>query len=218
MKLSTIFALALSVFALLTSGCASKNVAAKNSGFFNDYSQLKSGDGFSAAKSFKEYDISKYKTVLISPVQVIAALPQTEQSDSQKSLYKKISEYVTEGYKKEIQKNTGFKLVEIKESDSIILESAISTVEVHYDDKSWNQFSPIAMDITVTSYSSYADGNVRVLGEKRIIDAATGETMFESMEIIQDEKIILDGDTLEFENIRPALDKWIELIVKHFQN
>lgn len=218
MKLSTIFALALSVFALLTSGCASKNVAAKNSGFFNDYSQFKSGDGFSAAKSFKEYDISKYKTVLISPVQVIAALPQAEQSDSQKRLYKKISEYVTEGYKKEIQNKTDFRVVDMKEEESIILESAISMVEVHFDDRNWDQFSPIAMDITVTSYSSYADGNVRVLGEKRIIDAATGETMFESMEIIKDEKIILDGDTLEFENIRPALDKWIELAVKHLKS
>ena len=218
MKLSTIFTLALSVFAFLTSGCAGKSVAAKNSGFFNDYTQLKSSDGLSAAKSFKEYDISKYKTVLISPVQVIAALPELEHSDSQRILYKKISEYVADGYKKEIQKNRNLKLVDIKGPDTLLLESAISAVEVHFDDKKWNQFSPIAMDVTVTSYNSYADGNVRILGEKRIIDAVTGESMFESMEIIKDEKIILEGETLKFENIKPALDKWIELAVKHFQN
>ncbi len=218
MKLSTIFAIALSAFALLTSGCASKNVAAKNSGFFNDYSQLQSSGDLSAAKSFKEYEISKYKTVLISPVQVIAAVPQSEQSDSQKELYKKISEYVTNGYKREIQDKTDFRVVDMKEQNSVILESAISTVEVHFDDKKWNQFSPIAMDVTVTSYNSYADGNVRILGEKRIVDATTGETLLESMEIIKDEKIILEGETLEFENIRPAIDKWIELAVKNLQN
>ncbi len=218
MKLSTICAVALLAFTFLVSGCAGKSVAAKNSGFFNDYSQLQSNDGLSATKSFKEYDISKYKTVLISPVQVIAAVPQSEQSDSQKELYKKISEYVTNGYKREIQDKTDFRVVDMKEQNSVILESAISTVEVHFDDKKWNQFSPVAMDITVTSYNSYVEGNVRVLGEKRIVNAVTGETMFESMEIIKDEKIILDGETLEFENIRPALDKWIELAVKHFQN
>ncbi|WP_170175852.1 DUF3313 family protein [Sulfurimonas crateris] len=218
MKLSTIFALALSAFAILTSGCASKNVAAKNSGFFSDYSQLQSSDALSAAKSYKEYDVSKYKTVLISPVQAIEALPKLEQSDSQRELYKKISEYVSEGYKREIQKDSSLKLVDTKESGSLILESAISAVEVHFDDKNWNQFSPIAMDITVTSFNSYLDGNVRILGEKRIVDATTGETLLESMEIIKDEKIILKGETLKFENIKPALDKWIELAVKNLHN
>lgn len=218
MKLSTIFAVALIAFAFLINGCAGKSVAAKNSGFFNDYTQLKSSDGLSAAKSFKEYDLSKYKTVLISPVQVIAMIPEAQQSDSQKMLYKKISEYVTEGYKSEIQKNSNFKVVDTKEQDTIVLESAISTVEVHFDDKKWNQFSPIAMDVTVTSFNSYIYGNVRVLGEKRIVDATTGETILESMEIIKDEKIILNSEILKFENIKPALDKWIELAVKHFQS
>lgn len=218
MKLSTIYTVALIAFAFLISGCAGKNVAAKNSGFFNDYSQLQSSDGFSATKSFKEYDISKYKTILVSPAQVIAAVPRAEQSDSQKRLYKKISEYATEGYKREIRKNSEFKLVDTKEQDTIVLESAISAVEVHFDDKKWNQFSPIAMDVTVTSFNSYIYGNVRVLGEKRIVDATTGEAILESMEIIKDEKIILDSEILKFKNIKPALDKWIELAVKHFQN
>lgn len=218
MKLSTTFAVALIAFAFLINGCAGKSVAAKNSGFFNDYTQLKSSDGLSAMKSFEEYEISKYKTVLISPIQVIAAIPEAQQSDSQRILYKKISDYVTEGYKSEIQKNSNFKVVDTKEQDTIVLESAISAVEVHFDDKKWNQFSPIAMDVTVTSYNSYADGNVRILGEKRIVDATTGESMFESMGIIKDEKIILDDETLKFENIKPALDKWIELTVKYFQN
>jgi glutaredoxin 2 len=107
-------------------------------------------------------------------------------------------------------------LVETKGADTLILESAISAVEVHFDDERWNQFSPIAMDITVTSYNSYADENVRILGEKRIVDAATGKTMFESMDIIKDEKIVLSGEFLEFENLKPALDKWIEHVKNYF--
>lgn len=107
-------------------------------------------------------------------------------------------------------------LAETKSSNTLKLESAISTVEVHFDDDKWNQFSPISMDITVTSYNSYADENVRILGEKRIVDSVTQEVLFESMDIIKDEKISLNGDTLEFQNIKPALDRWIEHIKNYF--
>jgi len=218
LRLSIIFGIALFAFSFLTSGCALKSTAAKNSGFFNDYEGFKTQDGFSALKSSKEYDASKYKRVLISPVEVIAAVPKEQQSDSQRELYGKISQYVTNGYKREIQKNTNFKLADMKDGDTLVFESAISAVEVHFDDKNWNQFTPIAMDVTVTSYNSYADGNVRMLGEARLLESATGETLFESMEILKDEKIISEGESLEFEDIKPALDKWIELSAEYFKN
>ena len=54
------------------------------------------------------------------------------------------------------------------------------------------------------------------MGEKRIIDSTTGKTMFESMDIIKDEKIVLSGESLEFENLKPALDKWIEHVKNYF--
>lgn len=218
MRLSVIFSIVLFVFAFLTSGCALKSTASKNSGFFSDYRELKSDDGFSASKSFKEYDVSKYKTVLISPLKVISAVPKEQQSDLQRELYEKISQYVTNGYKREIQNTTELRLIDVEEKDTLVLESAISAVEVHFDDNSWNQFTPIAMDVTVTSYNSYADGNVRILGEKRIIESSTKETLFESMEIIKDKKIIAESEVLKFEDIKPALDEWIELTVKSFKN
>ena len=217
MRLSVIFSIVLFSFAFLTSGCALKSTAVKNSGFFSDYTQLKSHDGFSAAKSFKEYDLSKHKTILISPLKVIAAVPKEQQSDSQRELYAKISQYVTNGYKREIEKNTELRIVDVKEGDTLILESAISAVEVHFDESSWSQFTPIAMDVTVTSYNSYAEGNVRILGEKRIIKSSTKETLFESMEIIKDKKITAESEVLKFEDIKPALDEWIELTVKYFK-
>ncbi|MBW6488824.1 DUF3313 family protein [Sulfurimonas sp.] len=215
MKISTIFAVSLSVFALLMSGCASKSMDAKNSGFFKEYGSFERSNSYAAQRVSKDFDMSKYKAVFISPVLVISAVPEAQQSASQKKLYNEIAEYVMDGYKKEIAKS-GYILVDAKGADTVVLESAISAVEVHFEDEKWNQFSPIAMDVTVNSYNSYIDENVRILGEQRILDSVTPETMFESMEIIKDEKILLNGESLEFENIKPALDRWIEQVKNHF--
>lgn len=216
MKFSTIFAVVFSTFALLTSGCASKNVDAKNSGFFKEYESFSSHNNYTAQKALKDFDMSKYKAVFISPVLVISAVPEAQQTPSQKKLYREMAEYVMDGYKREISKNSGFIIVDVKDADTVVLESAISAVEVHFEDEKWNQFSPIAMDVTVNSYNSYVDENVRILGEKRIVDSSTGETMFESMEIVKDEKIVLSGESLEFENIKPALDRWIDQVKNYF--
>ncbi|OHD96662.1 MAG: hypothetical protein A3E21_01215 [Sulfurimonas sp. RIFCSPHIGHO2_12_FULL_36_9] len=216
MKLQKILSVAVFGVMFLMNGCAGKSVEAKNTGFFKDYEQFGNSAGLSATKSSKDVDMSKYKTVFVSPVEVISAIPQEQQTPLQKKLYKEISDYLTDGYKKEIQKSARYMLAETKSPNTLKLESAISTVEVHFDDDKWNQFSPIAMDITVTSYNSYADENVRILGEKRIVDSVTQEVLFESMDIIKDEKISLNGDTLEFQNIKPALDRWIEHIKNYF--
>ncbi|MCK9472553.1 DUF3313 family protein [Sulfurimonas sp.] len=209
MKLRAVFGVIVFGLMFLMSGCALKSVDAKNSGFFKDYTQLKSVD---------KVKLSKYKTILIAPTQVISAIAPKEQTASQKRLYKEISDYLDEGYKREIKNSSVYKVVEKKGVDTLIFESAVSAVEVHFDDKKWNQFSPIAMDITVTSYNSYIDENVRMLGEKRIVDATTDEVLIESMDIIKDKKIILNGDTLDLEAMKPALDAWIELVKNYLAN
>jgi len=200
----------------LMNGCAGKRTDAKNSGFFKDYTQLKSQNDYSASKSVEKVDLSKYKTILIAPALVVSAIPLQQQTVSQKRFYKEISNYLDEGYKREIQKSTKYKIVEKKGTDTLIFESAVSAVEVHFDDKKWNQFSPIAMDITVTSYNSYMDENVRILGEKRIVDSATDKVLIESMNIIKDKKVVLSADVLDLEAIKPALDAWIEHVKNYF--
>ena len=197
------------------SGCASKSTDAKNSGFFKEYESFSASKSYTAQRASKDFDMSKYKAVFISPVLVISAVPEAQHTPLQKKLYKEIAEYVADGYKREIIKS-GYMLVDTKGADTLVLESAISAVEVHFEDEKWNQFSPIAMDVTVNSYNSYLDENVRILGEQRILDSVTLETMFESMEIIKDEKILLSGESLEFENLKPALDRWIEQVKSHF--
>lgn len=200
----------------LMSGCADKNAHLKNTGFLNSYEELESGDSFSASKMANNADIASYNKLYIAPIKVVFGTLENRESVEQKKLSNEISEYVKAGYIREIKKSKKYKIVETADADTLVLESAISAVETHLDDKKWNQFSPIAMDITVTSYNSYADGNVRILGEKRISVGESSTPLFESKNIMKDEKISLQGDTLEFEDVKEALDGWIEHVKSYF--
>jgi len=202
----------------LMNGCASRDIQAKNSGFFKDYKEFKNSynpDG-SMLHTSPKADMSKYKNILVTPVKVISAIEESKQTDSQKKLYKQISDYLTAEYKKEIEETTKYKLTQTKASDTLKLESAISTVEVHFDDKKWNQFSPISMGITVVSYNSYLDEDVRLLYEKRLVDSISGEVLERSMNIVKDKKIVIENDYLDFKDLKPSLESLLLQIKKYF--
>lgn len=200
------------------SGCSSKVVHPENTGFFKDYEQFKKSADFngSSLSVSSKADISKYESILISPVEVISSIAQEKQTPMQKKLYKEISDYLTDGYKREIAKSSKYKIAKTKGPNTMKLESAVSTVEVHFDDSKWNQFSPISMGVTVVSYNSYADEDVRLLGEKRLVDSMSGEVLFQSMNIMKEGEIVVESEDLEFKNIKPALDAWLEHIKNHF--
>ncbi|QOY54576.1 DUF3313 family protein [Candidatus Sulfurimonas marisnigri] len=183
------------------SGCSSRTVQVKNSGFFEDYTKLDN------AKSNKA-DLSKYKNIIVAPVLVISSISEDKQTISQKKLYKEISEYLTSAYKKEIENSKKFKLTEIKSVDTLKLESAVSAVEVHFDDNKWDDFTPIAMGVNVVSYNVYMDEDVRILGESRLVDSKNGEVLRSIRKIQEGEKIIIKNNSLEFNDIKQAIDSW----------
>ena len=202
MKLQTLLTVIIMGITLLLSGC-SRTIQAKNSGFFKNYEHL-------ADSKFAGNDLSKYKNIIVAPVLVIPAISEDKQTLFQKKLYKEISEYLTSEYKKKIKNSTKFGLTEKKSLNTLILQSAVSTVEVHFDDKKWDQYSPISMGLSVVSFNAYADEDVRILGEKRLVNAETGDTINRSRNILKDVKIIINGDKLEFKDMKPALDSWIK--------
>ena len=193
----------------LMSGCASKNMQAKNSGFFEDYSELKK-------QTELKPDFYKYKKIIVAPVQVISAITPEEQTEAQKKLYKEISEYLNAQYKKEIQSAGKYTVTDNEYPDAMILQTAVSTVEVHFDDDKWNQFTPTPMGVNVVSFNAYMDEDVRILGEKRLVDSETKKVLARSMSIQKDVKIILSAEHLEFKNVKPALDSWLAQIKKDF--
>jgi ribosomal protein S17E len=209
--------------AFLMSGCASKNLYTNSSGFFNsgffkDYEQLNKQIKPKASEVQSKHvaGLSTYKNIIIAPVKIISSIPKEQQTESQKNLYKSISGYLTSKYKVELANGLKYALVEEPSKSTLVLETAISAVEVHFDDASWYQFSSIPMGLTEVSSNIYMNKDVRILGEKRLVDSQTGAVLNRSMNIIRDATISVDSDNLEFKNIRPALDGWVEQLKKDF--
>lgn len=218
LKLQTVLTSIILSVAFLMSGCANKKLYTKNSGFFINYEELNKQvkPKVSEVQSKHAIALSTYKNIIIAPVKVISSIPKEQQTESQKELYKDISEYLTSKYKIELANSFKYALVEKPAKDTLVLETAISAVEVHFNDASWYQFSSIPMGLTVVSYNIYMDKDVRILGEKRLVDSQTGDVLNRSMNIIRDIIIRVDSDNLEFKNIRHALDGWIEQLKKDF--
>jgi len=207
MKKQIMLMLTITSMLLLFSGCASKNVAVTNSGFFEDYKKF-------ANINKTKADKSSYKNIMLSPVQVISYIPLAEQTSEQKNLYKEISQYLNAEYKLIIDENPKYSLTQAKTSNTLILESAVSTVEVHEDDEKWNPHAPVDMGLSVVSFNAYINEDVRLLGEKRLVDANSGKVVANSMDIQNTIKIMPDGDVLTFKDIKPALDSWLEQVKK----
>ena len=201
MKLQTVLTALVVGLAVLTSGCGSKQVgAAVNTGFFEDYMIIES-DSKASSK--------KYTKIQVAPIQVVPAIELQMQTPSQKKMYKDIAAYLNKEYKKIITASNKYTITDEKAKDTLVLESAISAVEVHFHDKDWNQLSPIAMGLDVVSFNAYMYEFVRLLGEMRLVDAQTGEVVTRNLTILKDEKIFITGDDLELKNVKAGLDAWL---------
>ncbi len=207
MKLQTTLIATIATLAFMMSGCASKNMQAQNSGFFDDYKQF---DKQTDAKP----SLEKYEKIIVIPVKVISIISQEEQTPKQKKLYEEIANYLNILYKKDIEASGSYEIVDAASPNTLILETGISAVEVHLDDEKWNQLSPVTLDLNVVSYNAYMDEDVRILGEMRLIDANTDEVIYRGLNIQKDSAIVIAGDSLELEDIKPALDSWLSQIRK----
>ena len=192
---------------IFISAC-SKEAPAINTGFFKDYSTTK--------QNIKP-NLATYKKVKIVPVAVIPAITLEKQTVSQKKMYKDIENYLTKEYTN-IVTASGYTVTNKADKDTFILESAISMVEVHPHDKEWNQLTPIAIGLDVVSFNAYMYQNVRLLGEMRLVDAISGHVIGRNLSILKDNKILLDGDNLEFKNLKLSLDNWLKIVKANIQN
>jgi len=200
------FFIVLTISLLLMNGCASKNMQADNSGFFKDYEQLKSTQTM--------LDISKYTHIKITPLIINPMIIDSEQTKSQKELYNQIKTYLNKAYKDMITTSTKLTLVDTPSDNTLILESAVSSVEVHLDDKTWNQHAPIPMGLNVISFNAYMDEDVRLLGEMRLVDAKSGDVVSRMMYTSKDIAVTLSGDTLTLDDFKPSLNAWVKEISK----
>lgn len=195
--LSSLVAISMIVF----SGCASKMEAPQNSGFFENYKEFKNDSNVleNPAK------LSRYKKVYVEDVVVLPAIANGEQTNEQKNLYIEISKYATARLKEALK----FKNTDTKSKDTVILSSALSASEVHFDDNSWNQYSPLSLGITVVSLNAYLEDSARLVGEYRLDGDVT---LAKSRNLIKDPSISLNGDFLTLEDLKKPIDAWVDIV------
>lgn len=205
MKLQTVLASIVISLAIVMSGCFNnKEGPAVNTGFFKSYEALE------IQKSEVMHSLKNYKKIQIAPIQVISGITEDKQTASQKKMYKDIAIYLNHQYEKVIT-DSGYSVGK-KGKGTLSLESSISAVEVHFDDKEWNQLSPIAMGLDTVSFNAYMYESVRLLGEMRLVDSQTGEVVARNLTILKDDKIFITGNDLEFKNLKAGLNTWLTQI------
>jgi len=201
MKLQTVLVGVILGLAVFVSGCGStKETPVLSTGLFKDYEAIEAATASS---------VKKYTNIRVAKVQVIPAIALEKQTSSQKKMYQDIATYLDQEYKKLISASQKYTLVEKNMKDTLVLESAISTVEVHLDDKEWNQLTPIAMGLDIVSFNAYMYEFVRLLGEMKLVDAESGKVVSSHLNILKDEKIFITGENLELKNVKAGLDSWL---------
>lgn len=189
----------------MLSGCSTKTMQATNTGFFDDYKQF---DNTQVTKP----NLQKYEKIMIMPVEIISVNLEEKRTPLQQEFYDEVSLYLNTSYKKDIEANGNYEIVDEKSSNTLIMQTAISAVEVHLRDKNWNQFSPISLDLNVVSYNAFMDEDVRILGEVKLIDAQSGEVIFRGLNIQKDAKIVVSGSRLKLEDLMNGLNGWLAQI------
>ena len=213
MKIKIVIIYMLAIAVLIVSGCSNKSMQQKNSGFLKSYEGLEEANKNFEGRHVRIMpgaDFTKYENIYVAPVEIVSGIVEGEQTPSQKKLFQEISEYLIEGYKKEIKKSGLYTVVEDKNTpNTILFEGAISAVEVHFDDMSWYQFTPITMAVTAAARSSYVDAAVRILGEGRLVDNESGKVLVRMMSLQKGEEVKTKADELVFKDVKPALDVWL---------
>ncbi len=213
MKLSKTLLLLLVGSVLFMSGCANRDMQARDSGFLKSYEGIEEHDKLEGTRIHitPGTDFTKYENIYIADVEIISAISEKKWTPEQKILFEKMTEYLTAGYKTAVKEGTGYRLVENKKKPkTLIFEGAVSAVEVHFDDMEWYQFTPITLGLTGIARATYVDGAVRILGEGRFVDATTGKVLLRAMRLQKGEEVSTDADKLIFKDVKPALDAWLK--------
>lgn len=213
-----IYLLSLLLLSFVFTACSTTQTYDNRSGFFKSYETFKPVAQNSSLFFHKDADadLGAYDKIIIPEIKVFSHTVQT--SPEENKLYTQIAAYSTAAYAKNIIKNSAnYKVVDVAQKGAMVIQIAISMVEVHPEDKTWDQLSALPFTLDASTYSAYSEGNARLLIEARISDAMNGRLLARSMRIVMDEKVRLHKDThLQFKDLQTALDKWLyEAVLKH---
>jgi len=206
------------VCTLLLSSCSTGQAYQNRTGFFNAYEGLENKARTKSLffERMPDANLSAYDKILIPQIKVLANTSLATPAEHE--LYTQISDYSTAAYRKNIIKNSAnYELVDVPQKNTIIMQIAISMVEVHNEDREWDGLSALAFSLNVNTYGVYQEGNARLLIEARISDAMSAKLLARSMRVIDNEKVMMHtADRLGFKDVQNALDTWLNhALVKH---
>jgi len=210
--------LLLLLISLAFAACSTTQTYHNRTGFFKSYDEFKPVAQNSSLFFNKEEDVdlSTYDKIFIPEVLV---LPHTVHATAEDNkLYTQIAAYSTAAYTKNIIKNSAnYQVVDVAQKDAMVMQIALSMVEVHPEDKNWDQLSALPFTLDASTYSAYSEGNARLLIEARISDAMSGKLLARSMRIVMEEEVKVHDDThIQFKDVQTALDRWLyEAVFKH---
>ncbi len=196
---------------ILISGCANKDMVDSHSGFLKSYEGLEEMKNLddTISSTTPGADFSNYENIMVAPIEIMSGIVESEKTPEQKKLFQDISTYLTDGYKKQISRNGNYKLAETEGPNTMKLEAAISAVQVNFDDLNWYQYIPISLALTGISRATYSDESVRILAEARMVDTQTNEVLLRRVSLEEGLEIPDDEAPLEFKDVKPALDAWL---------
>lgn len=203
---------------LVILNACSANVAYQfRTGFLNDYESLeKAPKGeFHFFEKVGSVDLTAYDKIVVPDIKVIAN--STASTPQENELFTQISAYTSAAYRKNImKKSANYTLVDVPQEGSMVVNIAISLVEVHPEDKDWDNLMAFPFTLNASTYSSFLEGNVRLLIEARITDAMSNKVLARSMRVMMRDEVRINSDKIEFKDLQAALDRWLnEAVVRH---
>jgi len=213
-----IYLLSLLLISFVFTACSTTQTYQNRTGFFKSYDALKPVAQSSSLFFHQEEDanLSAYDKLFIPEIKVLGHTEHASPQDNK--LYAQVAAYATPAYIKNIiKKSANYKVVDVAQKGAMVMQIAISMVEVHPKDKNWDQLSALPFTLDASTYAAYSEGNARLLIEARISDAMSGRLLARSMRIVMEEKVRLHEEAhLQFKDLQAALDRWLyEAVFKH---
>jgi hypothetical protein len=198
--------------------CSMTQTYQNRTGFFKSYDAFQPVAHSNSLFFYQEKDanLSAYDKMFIPEIQVLAHTAHTTPEDNR--LYAQISAYATAAYTKNIIKNSAnYTVVDVAQKGAMVMQIAISMVEVHPEDKNWDQLSALPFTLDAETYSVYSEGSARLLIEARISDAMSGKLLARSIRIVMGEEVKVHNNAyLQFKDLQAALDTWLyEAMLRH---
>lgn len=195
---------------LLLAGCASQvTQPSQYSGFLSDYSQLQPATSASGVPVMRwispDYKARNYSSVYVErPVFYPAPTPSAQVSQA---TLDQVADYLQQSMRRELQNR--MPVVDQPNSDSLVLRSAITAVNVSNEGLKPYEVIPIALVLAAANTAAGTrDKNTEIYVELEALDGRTSQPVVRVVRKGHGLELENDSEQLSLSTLKPALDVW----------